>query len=335
MKILAFVESPDHVCCRYRISAFTEHWQQKGHDLTIQSWPRNAMTRLLGLAPRGSADVVILQRLLVNWLDLQNLRRVGRKLLFDFDDALWLRDSYSAKGFHSRKRAARFQRIVTHCDGVIAGNAVLAAEAAQWTDPDMVKIIPTCVNAEQYRPQPRAPGSPFTMVWIGSRSTLQGLEQSRDLWEAVGRALPRGSRLRVICDHFPRFEHLAVEQVPWSADTEADALATADVGIGWVPDDPWSRGKCGLKILQYMAAGLPVVANPVGVQAEMVRPGRTGFLATTREEWVTALTTLLQQQALREQYGLAGRADLEMRYSVSAGAQLWDTVLAKMNRATS
>ena len=126
-----------------------------------------------------------------------------------------------------------------------------------------------------------------------------------------------GTRLKLVCDRFAEFPGLPVEQCVWSESTEAAEIASADVGIGWVPDDPWSRGKCGLKVLQYQAAGLPVVANPVGVQAEFVRDGETGFIATTTEEWVAAVRQHAADAALRQRLGMAGgrqwRNDLASR----------------------
>ena len=117
----------------------------------------------------------------------------------------------------------------------------------------------------------------------------------------------------------------------WSEEGEARDLAGADVGISWVPDDPWSRGKCGLKVLQYLAAGLPVVANPVGVHTEMVRPGETGFLATTASEWRDAVARLCGDAALRRRMGEAGRALVESRYSVAAGARAWCKVIERLD----
>src|SRR5439155_14922425 len=105
-----------------------------------------------------------------------------------------------------------------------------------------------------------------------------------------------------------------------------------DVGISWAPDDGWSRGKCGLKVLQYMAAGLPVVANFVGVYAEMVRPGETGFLADTADEWVEAVARLAADAALRRRLGAAGRRRLEADYSVAAGAERWLDLLDELER---
>jgi hypothetical protein len=111
---------------------------------------------------------------------------------------------------------------------------------------------------------------------------------------------------------------LPVVTVPWSEATEARALAAGDVGITFVPDDLWSRGKCGLKVLQYMAAGLPVLANPVGVHTEMVRPGATGFLPATSSAWVAAVQTLADSPDLCGRMGRAARQAVETDYAVAA-----------------
>jgi glycosyltransferase involved in cell wall biosynthesis len=160
------------------------------------------------------------------------------------------------------------------------------------------------------------------LVWVGSSSTLRGLESVSPLLNAIGKQVP-GVRLRMICDRFLRFESLPVIEVPWREDAEAAEIAASAIGISWVPDDDWSRGKCGLKVLQYMAAGLPVVTNPVGVHTEMVRHGETGFLATGESEWVDAIRTLAGDADLRRRMGAAGRKVVEDRYSVEAGAKMW------------
>ena len=160
---------------------------------------------------------------------------------------------------------------------------------------------------------------------------MNGLELQRELWDAIGRAIP-GLRLKVICDRFPHFANLPVDAVPWHAATETEELAGADIGVAWVPDDPWSRGKCALKLLQYHAAGLPVVANPVGVQAEIVRPGDNGFLATTPEEWIRSIRTLVNDADLRKRLGTAGREQVRTAYSVDVGAAQWLALLEQLGK---
>jgi glycosyltransferase involved in cell wall biosynthesis len=189
-------------------------------------------------------------------------------------------------------------------------------------------VIPTCIDTSRYEPRGASvPGPGLELVWIGSSSTLQGLEQQRSLWEQLGREVP-GIRLRVICDRFPQFDGMPVIPVPWSEATEAREMALADVGIGWLPDDLWSRGKCGLKVIQYQAAGLPVLTNPVGVHPEMIEHGVSGFLATSNEQWIQAVRALAADPSLRQRMGRAARASVESAYSVTAwGSAFVDAVV--------
>ena len=215
---------------------------------------------------------------------------------------------------------------------MVAGNAYLAEVGRRWANPDAVRVIPTCVNPAIY---PRAGhgrrGQGVQLVWIGSSSTLKGLQVIAPLLESVGMNCP-GVYLKLICDRFFHLGHLPVIERAWSEASEAAELADADIGIAWVPDDPWSRGKCGLKVLQYMAAGLPVIANPVGVQADMVRHGETGYLAETPEEWCEAVRRLAADPDLRRRLGRAGRRRLEADFSVDAGAALWLRLLDEVEQ---
>jgi glycosyltransferase involved in cell wall biosynthesis len=139
----------------------------------------------------------------------------------------------------------------------------------------------------------------------------------------------------LICDRFVQFDGLLVDYVPWSSAAEARELAAAEAGIAWMPDDDWSRGKCGLKVLQYMAAGLPVIANPVGVHRELVRDGETGFLVATAPEWAAAATRLAGDPALRRRMGEAGRSVVESEYATAAGGRLWVELIARLAGETS
>ncbi len=321
MKALALVESPDHVCCRYRVAAFAPALAVSGWALDVVGLARGTFPRLAQLGRGAEYQTVILQRKLLAGWQLRTLRHRAKRLIFDFDDAILYRDSYDPRGPFDLRRASRFVRTVSLADLVIAGNDFLAECAlAAGATPNRVRVIPTCIPAERYLPRPplgTREHRGLDLVWIGSSSTLNGLELQRGLWERLGREI-RGLRLRVICDRFPRFDSLPVERVPWSETTEAAELAQADVGISWVPDDRWSRGKCGLKILQYQAAGLPVVANPVGVHPRMVESGVNGFLAETPDDWVAAISALASDPQLRDRMGRAARASVESRYSVAA-----------------
>ena len=226
------------------------------------------------------ADVMLQRRLLPAW-ELDRLRRSARLLLFDLDDAVFLRDSYAPRGSTAPAACAASPPRPGPATPSIAGNAFLAAHAARWAGPNASTSSPPALIRPRTRARRRAKSRAagvVPLVWVGSSSTLRGLEAIRPMLEEIGRRVP-GARLKIICDRFLHFDALPVVECPWDAAAEAAEIAAADVGISWVPDDDWSRGKCGLKVLQYMAAGLPVVANPVGVHAEMVRHGETGFLA--------------------------------------------------------
>jgi glycosyltransferase involved in cell wall biosynthesis len=323
MRIVALVASPDHVCARYRMAAFRSFFEQAGHEFTVQTLPRYWLTRWSVGRDAGLADVVIVQRRLLSPWQLRTLRRQARRLIFDFDDAVFLRDSYDPRGLQCLHRLQDFAAIVRAADAVVAGNDWLRDQALQWTDPDRVHVIPTCVNPSLY-PLAAHPetASVIRLAWIGSSSTLQGLERIQPVLERLGRAYP-GLRLQLICDKTLTLEFLPVDFCPWSQATEGHDLAAADIGISWLPDDMWSQGKCGLKVLQYMAAGLPVIANPVGVQAHLVGPGVSGFWADAPDEWIEAVGRLVGDVLLRRRLGLAGRARVEEDFHVRCGAALW------------
>ncbi len=308
LNLTAYVESRDHVCCRCRLAALNPFLNAAGHSLEFFSAPW-WWERLFGSGP-PHRDACILQRYLPSALELHRIRRSCESIIFDLDDAVWLRDSYSDKGLHSSRRLRRFQRVISMSDRVVAGNRFLAQKAAEYTDAHRIHVVPTCLHADKYPLAEHTNDGPIELVWIGSSSTLQGLECIRPTLESIGLAIPR-AKLKIVCDRFISLDLLPVVAKPWTESGEAPELAAADVGIAWMPDDDWSRGKCGLKILQYMAAGLPVIANPVGVHSEMVQHGVTGFLVDSVEDWIEAVRTLARDPGLRRTMGLAGRRRVE------------------------
>ncbi|GHE76999.1 hypothetical protein GCM10019059_40240 [Camelimonas fluminis] len=220
----------------------------------------------------------------------------------------------------------KIDRVMARSALVMAGNPYLADRAhkagATW-----VEIVPTVVDADAYDTSPRreVDGRP-RIGWIGSPSTwtqymLPMLPMLSNLAERYGAAL------RVV-GAGPRAEGNGIENLPWSEEGESGLIQSMDIGLMPLDDSPWSRGKCGYKIIQYMACGLPVVASPVGVNAEIVEDGVTGFLATTETEWGTAIGRLLSDPDLRHRMGMAGRRRMEEHYSL----QIWGPRVASMLR---
>jgi glycosyltransferase involved in cell wall biosynthesis len=326
MKLLALIEGPDHVCFRYRIEAFAPALHERG--CTLESLPLlpGTLERCAQLRAAAGADIVILQRKLLPLWQVRLLRKHARFLVYDFDDALFCRDSYSRKGPMSWTRLAHFWATTYAADAVLAGNEYLREQAATYVDPQRVHLVPTCVDLARYVPavhRQRTGGA--RLAWIGQHSTLSCLNLAQPHLAAATARVP-GLELRVICNRFPDLAAVHVVPRPWSSANEAHELADADIGISFLPDDPWSLGKCGLKVLQYMAAGLPVVANPVGMNREMVRDGETGLLAETPRQWAEAIARLAADHRLRQRLGERGRELVRQRYSV----QHWAPEFARL-----
>jgi glycosyltransferase involved in cell wall biosynthesis len=330
MRIIALVKGRDHVCCRYRIAPFCSHLEGLGHTVEIVPW---SSRWLLGqmLPFRRRSDAIIVQRKLFTGWRLSLLRRQARFLIYDFDDAVFLNSSYNPAGANSPKRWQQFQQMVRSADLVFAGNDYLRAKAATATAAAKVRVIPTCVNVHAYPIAQHRERKAVKLAWIGSASTLRGLHKVRDLLDSLGQALPR-LQLKLICDRSLTLCHLPIEFCPWSEATEAGDLADADIGISWLPDDDWSAGKCGLKIVQYLAAGLPVVANPVGVHPAMLRD--CGLLATTPSEWLAALARLVSDVDLRRRLGATARRRALAEYDVATGAAAWASAIASLDVAS-
>jgi glycosyltransferase involved in cell wall biosynthesis len=335
MKVLALTEAPNHVCYRYRIEAFAGALADRGWTLESLPLLPGTFQRNGQLPAAASADVVILQRKLLPLWQVRLLRKYARFLIYDFDDALFHRDSYSRKGPLSWARLAHFWATIYAADAVIAGNDYLREQASAYIDPSRVHLVPTCVDSRLYpiARHHRLEAS-VKLVWIGQHSTLSCLKLAQPLLAAAAARLP-GLELRVICNRFPQLEGISVVPRQWSAASEAFELADADIGISWLPDDPWSLGKCGLKVLQYMAAGLPVVANPVGMNREMVIHGETGYLASTPDEWATAVARLSRDIELRQRLGEAGRDLVRRRFSVEHWAPRFAGLVDRLPSALS
>ena len=298
---------------RFRVAQFMPHLSERGVAVVGGelhcAWPE----RLRLLASAARYDAVCIHRALLTPFELAWLRRAAPRYTFDFDDAIMFRDSAAVR-MVSRRRQRRVARMLRGAAAVIAGNDYLAA----WAQPHCarVTVVPTVVDLSAYPIDPPAEDA-AVVGWIGTRGTLMYLHA---VLPALTRLAARQPRLvvRVVSDGALDAANLPLINVPWSLAGEIDELRRFQVGIMPLPDDLWTRGKCAVKILQYFAAGIPVVCSPVGGARDIVEHGVNGFFATTDEEWTAHLETLLADAALRRRMGAAGRALVEARYSVSA-----------------
>lgn len=273
--------------------------------------------RLMALTTLKSFNLVVIEYELLPyfppWLE-RYLNFLKIPYVVDYDDALFHQydkhTSWWVRHFLGKKIAdvMRGARLVT------VGNAYLADYAAVQANAACVEIIPTVIDLERYSrtviKQPRT--ASFTIGWIGSPSTAKYLQA---IAPALAKLCESGrGRVCLIGSGLVDLPGVPVEVLPWDEDTEVTILQQFDVGIMPLPDNPWERGKCGFKLIQYMACGLPVVASPVGVNSQIVEHGVNGFLAETPEQWQEALQTLLADAELRQRMGMAGRQKVEQHY---------------------
>jgi glycosyltransferase involved in cell wall biosynthesis len=244
----------------------------------------------------------------------------GNRFLFDFDDSIWSRSQEAGNGIFSRLHF--FGKTSTLCRMAAActpGNAFLADYAlARNSD---AFVVPTSIELDRYPVQPEPESDqPFVVCWTGSTSTLVHFEHARAALERVAREIPLV--VKVICNVPPArpIEGAEMRFVPWSEEGEAREIGDSHLGLMPLPDNEVTRGKCGLKALQCMATGRPVVVSPVGVNSQIVEHGVNGFLAASDEEMAEAMLALARDPALRRSMGAAARSTVEQRYSAEVVA---------------
>lgn len=312
MKILALVKGPRYPSSRYRVAQFERPLAERGWTLTPREFPRDraAWRDILGVLP--GHDLVWIQKKRLRGAALSALRRHGAKLVYDVDDAVMV----SSSGVLSWTRHWRFARMCEGVDGVLAGNDYLAGLAALWNSD--VWVVPTVLDLSRYAPRgPAADGATAVLGWIGGNQAQAFLEYLRPVFAELARRGPP-VRVKVISGKPFADPHVPVENTPWSEEREAAEVATFDVGLAPMPTTPWTLGKCGAKVLQCMASGVPVAASLHHTHADIVTDGWNGVLAASPEEWAEKLTRLARDPALRDRLGRAARATVAARFSIDA-----------------
>ena len=238
--------------------------------------------------------------------------------VFDFDDAIFVSYRSPSNGYLSYlKFASKTKTICRLASHVMVGNPYLAEYAGAVND--NVTVVPTTIDTAKYRvAPPKTADGPLTIGWTGSFSTVQHLDTLRGALKKL--AETEQFRLRVIGTPTYDLSPVNVEAMQWRAATELDDLRAIDIGVMPLPDDNWSKGKCGLKALQFMALGIPTICSPVGVNTDIIQDNENGFLAMTEDEWVDKLSRLLKSAELRRRLGAAGRTTVEQKYSAAIQA---------------
>ncbi len=245
------------------------------------------------------------------WLELMLLGR-ATKLVVDYDDAWFHRYDRHSLPWVRSLLGNKIDRIMARADLVIAGNEYLAQRALA-AGARRVEMIPTVVDLSRYPKGVRSKSkSKIVVGWMGSPSTAKYLMPLKLVVEKLSTEFD--VRFLAVGALPGQLSGTPFETIPWSEDTEVAQLDQFDVGIMPLPDKDWERGKCGYKLIQYMASGLPVIASPVGVNCEIVSAGENGFLVSSEDEWYQALKALLSDKGMRNEFGSAGRLKVERCY---------------------
>ena len=273
-------------------------------------------SRFAALWSAADFDVVFLEKEALPWLPEfleRALLRSCAKLVVDYDDAVFHRYDQHSSPLVRRFLGRKLDRLMRRADLVIVGNDYLG-ERARAAGSRWVEWVPTVVDLARYpvRQWADGQGRPVVVGWIGSPATAGYLA---DVVPALQRvALRHAIRCVAIGARADQVAGSPFEAWSWSEADEVDMLQRLDIGIMPLPDSPWTRGKCGYKLIQYMACGIPVVTSPVGANRQIVVDGESGFLANGVEAWSERLSQLVEDVALRQRMGIAGRRRVETTY---------------------
>jgi len=274
--------------------------------------------RLRELGSARRYDLIWLEKEALPWLPAwaEQLCLGRTPYVLDLDDAWFHRYGLHHFSMVRSLLGDKLETLARRAAAVVVGNDYLEAWAQAAGAREVVQI-PTTVDVDRYpqTPPPKQNGS-FTIGWIGQPSTVAYVH---DIAGALRQVCEHSAAyVRLVGVEGPGLPGVPLECRPWTEASEVGEIASFDVGIAPLRDGPWERGKCGYKILQYMAAGRPVVASRVGANASLVREGETGLLVETEHEWIQALTRLRRDPPLRSRMGQAGRLRVEKHYSLEA-----------------
>ena len=318
MKALFLTNKEGTPSTRWRVLQLIPRLRSAGLQCDVVELPGGMIGKLAAVQHASEYDVVVLQKRLLPKLLNNRLRSHSKRLIFEFDDAVFLKRSDTGVRV-SDTRERRFRRTVRDADAVVTPNEYLAGVARRYSDkPERIHVLPTAIDLARWAPRPPAKREgPLTIGWVGTAANAHLLEIVTVPLQRVCRRHP-GLEVRVICDEVPSIAGVPVRPQPFSQETEVEDVRSFDMAIAPQIEDPWTRGKVSTKLLAYFAAGLPAVASDVEAHRGLVRDGENGFLAGTLSSWEERLEKLIASPDLRDALGAGARRTVESEYSLEA-----------------
>ena len=352
MKMLALMKYGDKAAStRQRLLQFREHFSRQGIEITfcplltndyleetfrgnaapILSVLRSYLARVKRLIHVSSFDLIWVQYESFPYMPsfFENLAILGGKpVIYDFDDAIFHQYDTHSNPVIRHLLGQKLQPLMRRSSLCVCGNAYLKSYAERFAL--STTIVPTVLDTAVFVPsvEPRDAAQPITVGWIGSPST----------WSFVQPLVPLLSRLseeldlvvRIVGAGQPSSTHSRFEFLDWSEDNEVKLIQGMDIGIMPLPNEPWARGKCGYKLIQYMACRIPVIASPVGVNSDIVDEGINGYFARDEGEWEAAIRRLSASAELRSSMGVCGRQKIVDKYSLHVHGPRLATMLREV-----
>lgn len=309
---------------RFRVRPFVRLARERGVDAAWRRYPKTLPQRLAFFATMRRTQVVVLQKKLVSGLELSLLRSRAGRLVFDFDDALWARhpNQGAAGGREDGGELERLLRVCAGVDGVIAGNTFLADKVRPVAR--RVDVLPTPLDTDVYVPGVRGPGARPVVGWMGTSGNLFFLP------EVFTALVPLAGKfdVSVVSDgEFAVPAGFGGGCVRWTPEGELGLLQAMDIGLMPLTDDEYTRGKCGFKLLQYMACGVVPVASDVGFNREIITHGKDGFLASDADGFAQYVGELVADSDLRADMARRARRTVVERFGLGAAAKVLWSVL--------
>jgi len=341
MKVLLLSRyGPLGASSRVRFLQYLPYFESQGIDVTVKPLLSDAyvtalyvggdrrfeiikgyLSRLFLLLIAKRYDVVVVEKEIFPFLPAfaeRFLRLIKVPYLADYDDAIFHNYDLSRNKFVRFILGKKIDTVMRLASVVTAGNKYLAERAVN-SGANKVEIIPTVVDSERYAPKNIYNSEDLIVGWIGTPSTSKYLKPLLPVFDKLQEKY--GTRFVAVGANQEDFKDSVVEAWPWSEDTEVTSIQKFDIGIMPLVDSPWEHGKCGYKLIQYMACGVPVVASAVGVNCEIVKEGQNGLLVNKPDEWYPVMSNMLSLTSKQlEKFGKSGREMVSHWYSLDVQA---------------
>jgi len=317
MKALFLIQGFEVPSSRYRVLQFLPAWEEAGHEKIVLEHSEALTDTKKTLELAKTCQVVFIHRKRISVSLVKKFKALGCRIVYDVDDAVMFKDA-THRTAASASRRWRYKRLMRVVDTIIVGNRYIASHTEGESH-----VLPTCLSLKRYEAARELPEAEKpTLVWIGDTGSMHYLERLKPALEEVGKQVA-GCRLKIICNTFFDLENMEVLKVDWNAETEVQELADSQVGLMPLAMDSWSRGKCALKFIQYLAVGRPAVVTPAGMNADILELGECGLKAVIDDQWVNAMVTLLNDKDLRHKLGEKGRQIVADHYSLESRQAEW------------